>query len=475
MKRSCALWVSIFVGLAAFLSCAPAWAQLEYGPFTITGFYELIANTNDGHINPNNVGWPQNRSQIGFPLVPGIPPQLGLRHTSGRPYFNYFGQDIDLRLQGNFSDEFSIFIEPRLWFDLTKSADPDYIQYESVPAHYGGDGWLARVGGKDFKAELWQGFLDYRKGGLWVRVGKQSVAWGEDLAFRILDQICPLDLSEYFFFGRGFEAFDRQRIPEWLLRANYTIQTEPIPDLTFEGIVSPGTWTPNILPQQGAPYNVVPSALAYQERVHMGRPIVAGRITGTDRNVQFSINALTRPQDASVGVATGKIIPDRNGGLPLIFFLGNPTLFRIQVFGEHPRFWLFGGSANYSWDWAGAILRAETAVIPDQAFTYPNAVKIVQRPQWLMFASIDRPTYLIPGQDSMLINLQFLETYTAGHTLHVQTNGFQIDPAVQDVLLFFSSRCSAKEFTWSYYRSGIPTTVTGYSRESTGRSETITG
>src|SRR5712691_7372548 len=214
MERSRALRVSIFVSLAVFLLWSPVWAQeLEWGPFSVTGFYELVTNTNDGHINPNNVGWPLNRFQIGFPLIPGIKPQFGLRRKDENPYFNYFGQDVDLRIQGNFSDEFSTYIESRFWLDLTKAADPDYIAYESAPARYVGDGYLARVGGKDFKAELWQGFFDYRRGGLWIRAGKQSVAWGEDIAFRILDQICPLDLSEYFFFGRGFKEFVRQGIP----------------------------------------------------------------------------------------------------------------------------------------------------------------------------------------------------------------------------------------------------------------------
>jgi Protein of unknown function (DUF1302) len=454
MTRSGRLKLSIFVVIGALLCCyAPAHADYDWGPFSVSGFYELIGNFSDGHVNPNNLGWPENRAQIGFPLVPVFPERNGLRHTDGHPYFNYFGQDAYLRIQGNFSDEFSMYIEPRLWLDLTKAADRDYIQYESAPADYVGDGWLARGGGKDFKAELWQGYFDYRKGNLWVRAGKQTVAWGEDIAFRILDQICPLDLSEWFFFGRGFEEFDRQRIPEWLLRADYTIQTEAIPDLTLEGILSPGTWTPTILPQQGAAYNPVPSVLDYSEKVRMGRPIAGARLTGTYKDIEFSLNALTRPQNGGTGTTVNsplfpkgplspQLIADNNGGIPLLFFppTSIPALFRIRIKGQHPRFWLFGGSANYAWDRFGAILRTEAAVIPDQTFTKTYApfssVKLVDRPQVLLFADIDRPTYLIPNEDSMSISLSFLETYTTGHTHGVQTTGSQIDPAVQDVVLF---------------------------------------
>jgi Protein of unknown function (DUF1302) len=394
---------------------ARVWAQIQEGPLEITGEYQYVIDSNDGHLNPNNVG---------------------LMARQGNPQFNLMEQFAQLRINGTINDHWGFFIEPQLWNDLTKTVDDHWIQYESEPAAYRGDGYLMRTGGNDFKAELWQGYVDYRSGNLWLRAGKQSVAWGEDIALRILDQVDALDLSSIFFFGRGFEEFNQQRIPELGLRADYTIPNRLIPDLAIDTFVSPGTWTPTILPRQGAPYNVVPSILLYGEETRQGRPIGGARLSGTVGNVELSLNALTRPSLGGVGVVKG-LVADPNGGEPLLAAFHNFTLFRLFTRGEHPRFWLFGGSANYPWDWASAVLRFETALIPDSPFTYPTAAKIVDRPVWSTMFAFDRPTYLVPGMASLFVSFQFEQIYTTGDLHDLQSNGANVDSAVQLVTLFF--------------------------------------
>ena len=414
-------WVAQgFLGVAFLLWSAPVWAQLEYGPWSINGVYQYEIYGSTGHANPNNRGFPGSR---------------GLQNEPGKPDFQLMQQTAELRIYGNLSENWSVYVQPRFWHDLTKSVDDHYIQYESLPHNFRGDGWMLRGGGNDGKAELWQAYIDYRTENLWVRAGKQSIAWGEDLALRILDQVDSLDLSQIFFFGRAFEEFERQRTPEWMLRVNYNIKNRLIPDLTLETLVSPGTWTPNILPEQGAPFNVVPAILAYRELTSMGRPIWGGRLIGSIGAAQFSLNVLSRPSSAGIALTDG-IFPSVHGGVPLLAPLGDLTLYRVHASARHPRFYLFGGSLNYPWEWAGAVLRFETAVVPDSPFTNPSFQHIIERPVWQIFASVDRPTYLIPKLDSMFINMQFLETYTFGSLHGVRATGNTVDDAVQVVTLF---------------------------------------
>jgi hypothetical protein len=93
------------------------------------------------------------------------------------------------------------------------------------------------------------------------KVGKQIVSWGELLAFRIMDQINPLDQR------RGFLdiEFETTIIPIWLFRAEYYLPTKPswLQDLGFEFVYNPnadfitdqgiqignadgGIWAPNV-------------------------------------------------------------------------------------------------------------------------------------------------------------------------------------------------------------------------------------
>jgi len=93
------------------------------------------------------------------------------------------------------------------------------------------------------------------------KAGKQIVSWGELLAFRIMDQINPLDTR------RGFldVEFETTIIPIWLFRAEYYLPIKPswLQDLGFEFVYNPnadfipnqdimtgnadgGIWAPNI-------------------------------------------------------------------------------------------------------------------------------------------------------------------------------------------------------------------------------------
>jgi hypothetical protein len=76
------------------------------------------------------------------------------------------------------------------------------------------------------------GYLDIEKGPVFVRVGRQILAWGETDVFRLLDNINPLDDS----FGGFFIALDERRLPLDMLRASYSFGSiGPLADAFLEG------------------------------------------------------------------------------------------------------------------------------------------------------------------------------------------------------------------------------------------------
>jgi hypothetical protein len=395
-------------------------AQTQLGPFEITGFYQFSANPSSGHINPNN---------------------FGLLESPGAPNFLLLRQFLDLRVYGKFDDSWSAFIQPRFFHDLTKSADSRLPQYESLPAKFsGGNGVLLRAGGKDFKAELWQAYVDYRRGNLWLRLGKQAIAWGEAVALRVLDTVNPLDLSQSIFFDRAAEEFDSIRIPQWFLRADYTIPNPTIPDLTAEFLLNPGAVVPTLLPAQGSPYNVVPSVAKITEKVNQGEPTIGGRLTGTAADVQFSVNFITKPNDDAVGVFKS------------LSLLPTPPFAQIGLDGKHPRVYIAGGSMNYVWQQAGAVLRAETTVTPNAPFARGAAAsRIVERPVWKSVLAVDRPTYVFPDLDTMSVGFQFFETFTGGDGLNkVRSGGAKVDQAVHQFSIFLQQPLFQKRLTLEF-------------------------
>ena len=132
-------------GLLIFLVAAvqsTAWGQYRIGDFEITGFYQYTINPATEHANPNN-----------FACLLG-PCYPGLQKKSGKPDFLLMRQLLDLNIYGKFNENWSVTLEPRLFFDMTKIADNHFRQYESLPDRFPGNGWMLRGGGNDFKAEM---------------------------------------------------------------------------------------------------------------------------------------------------------------------------------------------------------------------------------------------------------------------------------------------------------------------------------
>ena len=78
-----------------------------------------------------------------------------------------------------------------------------------------------------WRARLFQAFVEADVGKLYLRFGRQILAWGETDAFRLLDNINPLDNS----FGGFLVPLDERRVPLDMLRTSY--QVGDIPFLPF--------------------------------------------------------------------------------------------------------------------------------------------------------------------------------------------------------------------------------------------------
>ena len=404
LPRSAVRSVVMLLTIAGVMGVAgSARAQLNYGPLAITGYYQTIisAPPTEG-INPNNVG---------------------LQAEPGKPNFLLGNQYLNVSLLYSLSDDVRLYLEPHFYHDFTKSIDDHYLQYESFPRNFDGNGWMLRAGGNDAMAELNQAYLDYHHGRLAIRVGKQSIAWGEAAGVQVLDIVEPLDLSQQFFFNRALEEFDHYRIPEWFIKTEYTIPTRLIPDLTGQLLVNPGQVVPTLYPSQGAPFNIFPAVLDYREHVGQGQPTVGVRVNGTLGPSEVSLNFLTEPEANGVGLIKGVEGP---GGAPPFYVLG-----------YHPRIEMYGGSANYNWDAAGALLRVETSLVPNSPFVNQADSGIIERPEWKAYVELDRPVSWNSEFEELSITASFLETYNFGNTSNAYSGGAPIHQADENLILFF--------------------------------------
>lgn len=79
---------------------------------------------------------------------------------------------------------------------------------------------------------LFQAFIDTQVGKLFIRFGRQILSWGETDAFRVLDNINPLDSS----FGGFLISLDERRVPLDMVRANYYLGSYgPFSEAFIEG------------------------------------------------------------------------------------------------------------------------------------------------------------------------------------------------------------------------------------------------
>ena len=114
-------------------------------------------------------------------------------------------------------------------------AQPKYPGQFSRQAEFEYQSSRRRIKEALWHLRVYEGYVNIRKGPLFIRVGRQNLSWGETDGFRLLDQINPLDNT----FGGFLTSLDERRIPLDMLRAQWNFGVVgPIFDLTLEGFYS---------------------------------------------------------------------------------------------------------------------------------------------------------------------------------------------------------------------------------------------
>jgi hypothetical protein len=206
------------------------------------------------------------------------------------------------------------------------------------------------------------GYLDFSKGPVFVRVGRQILAWGETDQFRLLDNINPLDQS----FGGFFIALDERRVPLDMLRASYHFGTVgPLSDTFLEMFGAYGnrvSTNPGIPP--GSPWE--PGGLSFPnpalKQTLRANAITdfrgGGRLVFTSHDVTYSVAHYYTYLDIPgvrfriPGPQKGLIFPNFNN--PIIAEQLNP---RVQI---------TGGSLTFPVPSFYTIVRSELAYIRDE-------------------------------------------------------------------------------------------------------------
>jgi hypothetical protein len=141
--------------------------------------------------------------------------------------------------------------------------------------------------------ELREFYLDADWGGLYWRLGKQQIVWGQADGLRVLDVINPQEFREFI-----LPEFEDSRIPLWIanveipLNDDWTAQLLLMPDQTYADLAEPGSAfamrSPQVIPE-------IPLALA----VELERESKPGR-TFKDADLGVRLSAFLGGWDVSL-------------------------------------------------------------------------------------------------------------------------------------------------------------------------------
>jgi hypothetical protein len=167
--------------------------------------------------------------------------------------FNLFNTRVEVDVQAKINDEFSAYMKLRGYFDATRNFTDG-----NIGDHYENPFWgerratITEWNSPDTIVDIPAMYLDWNRGPLWVRMGNQTIAWGEAYFFRTMDVANGLDLRRHLVLGPGAEEYQDQRIASPGIRLSYTFSNGWEVDSFVQ------MFSPSVLPGQETPYNVVP-------------------------------------------------------------------------------------------------------------------------------------------------------------------------------------------------------------------------
>ena len=240
----------------------------------------------------------------------------------------------------------------------------------NLPESYIQDRVARLLRNSEQRYRLFLAYLDFEKGPLFLRLGRQILAWGETDVFRLLDNINPLDDS----FGGFFIALDERRVPLAMARASWQLGSHgPFQDAFVEGFVAQGnrvatdpgiqpgsTWIPGGIGFPNPAIRQVISAPAATD-VRGG-----ARLVFTAKDVTWTLAHYYTYLD----------VPGTQFRIPGVVTLPNGTKIGptpsfqnpILAFQEFPRVTITGGSATFPIPSLYTIVRSEVAYFAHQPF-----------------------------------------------------------------------------------------------------------
>ena len=213
---------------------------------------------------------------------------------------------------------------------------------------------------------LFLAYVDIEKGPLFLRLGRQNLAWGETDIFRLLDNINPLDDS----FGGFFIALDERRVPIAMARGSWQLGSKgPFQDAYIEGFVAQGD---RVATNPGHP-----ARLAVDRRAASRAPNQAIRQiidTPDFGQVRGGARLVFTAADTTFSVAhyyTYLDVPGTQFRLPGQMDGSNTANFQnpILAFQRFPRVAITGGSATFPLTKFYTIVRTEVAYFHGQPFS----------------------------------------------------------------------------------------------------------
>ena len=213
---------------------------------------------------------------------------------------------------------------------------------------------------------LFLAYLDFEKGPLFLRIGRQNLAWGETDVFRLLDNINPLDDS----FGGFFIALDERRVPINMVRGSWQLGSKgPFEDAYLEAFVAQGNkvaTNPGI--PAGSPWSPGGIARPNQSiRQVIDTPDASAvrggaRLVFTAKDTTFSLVHYYTYLDVP---GTQFRIPGADASGSNTASFTNPIL----AFQRFPQVQISGASATFPLAKLYSIVRTEVAYFKDQPFS----------------------------------------------------------------------------------------------------------
>jgi len=333
------------------------------------------------------------------------------------------------------SDTFKLFANIRILGDTTYHWDSNLDRYNAFPIDVPKDDWtMMKASEDDFRAEVWELYADVTLGNLWLRLGKQQIAWGEMIAARFLDAINPLDYSWNFIFEP--EEFEILRIPNWSIRGIYTVEQQMFPlfqNVNIEAFLNPGDVLPNQYASPGAPFTLAPAFppfMKINEKENRGKVEYGVRVGAMMGPVYGTLNYLhLYSDDFNLQFRGLNINPSR----PFV---------QLVLSAEFKSIDLYGISLNYAWEAPNIVISFEGVWTPDQPYAdagRPFAIR--DQGTWKYALLLTRPTKVLPSKflhaSFMMIQLQFAQTIVEGNEDKVfGTGNSKLDKTVNQIVCF---------------------------------------